>query len=102
MQNKPYSLYYDKEKTKLVGDKINLGISEAGQVNTKELFLENQIEFTINYLLEVTAGELIIVNTQGTLSSGKIVRIPLKTEPSIKSMQAIEGKIKIKINYVVE
>ena len=102
MQNKPYNLYYDKEKTKLVGDKINLGISEAGQVNTKELFLENQIEFTINYLLEVTAGELIIVNTQGTLSSGKIVRIPLKTEPSIKSMQAIEGKIKIKINYEVE
>ena len=96
------NIFLDKEKTEKVADEADFGIVKAGEQTIKSLFLENTIDFQIDYELTLTGDNIGLIKSSGTILPRTTDEIQFVLDPELTIMKPIRAKLDIKIKYLVK
>jgi len=96
------NIYLDSGKTQKVTDEADFGIVKAGETSIKSLFLENTINFQIDYELTLQGNDIRLIKTSGTILPNTTDEVKFDLNPALTTMQPIRAKLDIRIKYIVK
>lgn len=95
------SLYYDEDKENPVEGSITFDPILAGKTTTKEIYIENNIEYKIETSFELNNKDIELIDSPEKIDSHSMETIKLKYSPKLTEKEPIEAELSIKVEYVV-
>lgn len=95
------SLFLDKEKKEPVEDTINFGVIPIGEMTTRDLYIQNNIDHLMTINLGIKGEDIFISGKNFEVMPKEMIRVSFDFTPKKTKLQPIKGELNIKIKYIV-